>query len=68
MRGIRRTAGAAPAQKGPATADRIAAMLEAILADTLRGKRTRALLRAGLLTSAAEAGVDVLRMMEVSRH
>jgi len=25
-------------------------------------------LRAGFLTSAAEAGADVLRMMEVSRH
>jgi site-specific recombinase XerD len=44
MRGIRRTHGAAPTQKAPATAERIAAMLTAIPAGTLQGKRDRALL------------------------
>ena len=44
--GIRRTKGAKPAQKAPATAERIAAMLEAI-PDTLRGTRDRALLTLG---------------------
>lgn len=47
MRGIQRTAGAAPAQKAPATAERIGAMLEAIPANTLQGKRDRALLLLG---------------------
>ena len=37
MRGIRRESGTAPAQKAPATAGRIAAMLQAISDDTLRG-------------------------------
>ena len=44
--GIRRTKGAKPAQKAPATAERIAAMLEGI-PDTLRGTRDRALLTLG---------------------
>ncbi len=47
MRGTRRTAGAAPTQKAPATAYRIGAMLEAIPADTLLGQRGRALLLLG---------------------
>ena len=47
MRGIRRKSGTAPARKAPATADRVAAMLQAISSDTLRGKRDRALLLLG---------------------
>ena len=47
MRGIRRTAGTAPTRKAPATADRVAAMLQAISPDTLAGKRDRALLLLG---------------------
>ena len=44
--GIRRAKGAKPAQKAPATAERVTAMLDAI-PDTLRGKRDRALLALG---------------------
>jgi len=47
LRGIRRKRGTAPKQKAPATAGRIGAMLAAISADTLRGKRDRALLLLG---------------------
>jgi site-specific recombinase XerD len=46
MRGIRRTIGAAPDQKAPATADRIADMIASCPA-TLIGKRDRALLLLG---------------------
>ena len=44
--GIRRTKAAKPAQKAPATAERIAAILEGILT-MLRGTRDRALLTLG---------------------
>lgn len=47
LRGIRRSLGAARAPKAPATAERIGAMLDAIPADTLRGKRDRAMLALG---------------------
>ena len=47
MRGIRRKEGAALVQKAPATAERVEAMLKAIPADTLAGKRDRALLLFG---------------------
>jgi site-specific recombinase XerD len=47
MRGIRRTIGTAPGQKAAATADRIADMIAGIPADTLAGKRDRALLLLG---------------------
>jgi integrase len=46
MRGIRRTIGAAPDQKAPATSDRIAEMV-AHCPDTLTGRRDRALLLLG---------------------
>ena len=47
MRGIRRKEGTALVQKAPATAERVEAMLKAIPADTLAGKRDRALLLFG---------------------
>ena len=47
LRGIRRTMGAAPARKAPATASRIAAMAALAPAGTLRGLRDRALLLLG---------------------
>ena len=46
MRGIRRTIGAAPVRKAPATADLVVAMLK-LCPDTLAGKRDRALLALG---------------------
>ena len=47
LRGIRRTAGTAPMQKAPATADCLTTMLATIPADTLAGKRDRALILLG---------------------
>lgn len=47
MRGIRRTIGAKPDQKAAATADRLTAMIACIPAETLAGKRDRALLALG---------------------
>jgi site-specific recombinase XerD len=47
MRGLRRSIGAAPKRKAPATSARIKAMVRAIPADTLPGKRDRALLLLG---------------------
>jgi len=47
MNGIRRTKGVKPRQKAPATAERIAAMLEQIPAESMKGKRDRALLLLG---------------------
>jgi site-specific recombinase XerD len=46
LRGIRRTIGAAPEQKDPATADRVVSMV-AMIPDTLAGLRDRALLLLG---------------------
>ena len=46
VRGIRRSIGAAPVRKSPATADLVRQMLDACR-DTLRGKRDRALLALG---------------------
>ncbi|MCC2612644.1 site-specific integrase [Neorhizobium petrolearium] len=47
LKGIRRTVGTAPRQKAPATVDVIHALLARIDADTLQGKRDRALLLLG---------------------
>jgi site-specific recombinase XerD len=47
MAGIRNEKGTAPDRKAPATADRLTAMLGCIPADTLAGKRDRALLAIG---------------------
>lgn len=47
MRGIRRAVGAAPRQKLPATAERIISILAHVPADTLAGKRDRAILLLG---------------------
>ncbi len=54
MRGIRRIAGAAPAQKAPAITGRVEAMLQAIPADTLldHGKDS-----CGILTHRGRAGL-----------
>ena len=52
LRGIRRTAGTAPARKAPATADRIVAMVDKAGAD-IKGLRDRALLLLGLAPCSA---------------
>ena len=66
MRGIRRTAGTAPAQKAPATADRIAAMLEAVPTDTLRGKRDRAMLLLGFAGAFRRSELVALQMADLA--
>lgn len=66
MRGIRRTAGTAPAQKAPATADRIAAMLQAVPADTLRGKRDRALLLLGFAGAFRRSELVALEVADLA--
>lgn len=68
MRGIRRTFGAAPDQKAAATADRIADMIAGIPADTLAGKRDRALLLvgfAGTFRRSELVALTVADLMEV---
>ena len=66
MRGIRRTAGTAPAQKAPATADRIAAMLEAVPTDTLRGKRDRAMLLLGFAGAFRRSELVALHVADLA--
>lgn len=66
MRGIRRTAGAAPAQKAPATADRIGAMLQAIPDDTLLGQRDRALLLLGFAGAFRRSELVALQVADLA--
>ena len=66
MRGIRRTTGTAPAQKAPATADRIAAMLQAAPADTLQGKRDRALLLLGFAGAFRRSELVALQVADLA--
>lgn len=66
MRGIRRTAGATPAQKAPATADRIGAMLQAIPADTLLGQRDRALLLLGFAGAFRRSELVALQVADLA--
>ena len=63
--GIRRTKGAKPAQKAPATAERIAAMLEGI-PDTLRGRRDRALLTFGFAGAFRRSELVALEVSDLA--
>lgn len=65
LRGIRRTVGTAKAQKAPATAERVAAMLAAI-PDTLRGKRDRALLVLGFAGAFRRSELVALRVEDLT--
>jgi integrase len=65
MRGIRRTQRAAPAQKAPATAERIAAMVAA-LPYTLAGKRDRALLLLGFAGALRRAELVALGVADLA--
>ena len=63
--GIRRTKGAKPTKKAPATADRIAAMLAGI-PDTLRGKRDRALLTLGFAAASRRSELVALEVADLA--
>ena len=66
MRGIRRTSGTARAQKAPATAERVTSMLEAVLADTLMGKRDRALLLLGFAGAFRRSELVALQVADLA--
>ena len=66
LRGIRRTVGTAPKQKAPATAERIKAMLATISADTLRGKRDRALLLLGFAGAFRRSELVALEVADLA--
>jgi site-specific recombinase XerD len=66
MRGIRRTHRTAPAQKAPATAERIAMMIAAIPVDTLRGKRDRALILLGFAGAFRRSELVALRVEDIT--
>ncbi len=66
MRGIRRTAGAALAQKAPATAERMEAMLQAIPADTLLGQRDRAMLLLGFAGAFRRSELVALQVADLA--
>ena len=65
MRGIRRTIGTAKAQKAPATADRVRAMLDGC-PDTLRGLRDRALLALGFAGAFRRSELVALTVGDVT--
>jgi integrase len=64
MRGIRRTIGAKPEQKAPATAERIAAMVPLVPA-TLAGKRDRALLLLGFAGAFRRSELVALTVADI---
>lgn len=66
LRGIRRKMGTAPAQKAPATAERVSAMLATIQADTLRGKRDRALLLLGFAGAFRRSELVALEIADLA--
>ena len=66
LRGIRRKMGTAPKQKAPATAERVAAMLAAIPADTLQGKRDRALLLLGFAGAFRRSELVALEVADLA--
>jgi site-specific recombinase XerD len=66
LRGIRRSVGTAPAQKAPATAERVAAMLALIPATTLRGKRDRAMLALGFAGAFRRSELVALRVEDLT--
>lgn len=63
--GIRREKGAKPTQKAPATAERIAAMIEAI-PDTRRGQRDKALLAIGFAGAFRRSELVALEVADIT--
>ncbi len=63
--GIRRARGAKPAQKAPATAERVTTMLASI-PDTLRGKRDRALLALGFAGAFRRSELVALQLADLA--
>lgn len=64
--GIRRSMGTKRAQKAPATAERVAAMLATISADTLKGKRDRALLALGFAGAFRRSELVALKFADLA--
>jgi site-specific recombinase XerD len=67
IRGIRRRLGVAPAQKAPATARAIAAMLEHV-PDTMIGRRDRAILLIGFAAALRRSELAALDLVDVEQH
>lgn len=63
--GIRRELGTAPAKKRAATADLLARMVETIPADTLKGKRDRALLLMGFACAMRRSELVALNAADI---
>jgi hypothetical protein len=78
VRGIRRSLGAAPSKKAPATAERVIGVAPLAGAEIVKVHARRAgldpklfaghSLRSGFLTSAAARGASIFKMADQSRH
>lgn len=68
MKGIRRRVGTAPDQKAAATVEILSAMLMRIPADTLAGKRDRALLALGFAGAFRRSELVALDVADLSEH
>jgi site-specific recombinase XerD len=66
-RGIRRRIGVAPAQKAPATARAIGAMVEH-MPDTLIGRRDRAILLIGFAAALRRSELSALQVSDIETH
>jgi site-specific recombinase XerD len=66
LKGIRRTLGTAPAQKAPATAEALSAMLAHVDARTLRGTRDRAVLLLGFAGALRRSELVALNVEDLS--
>lgn len=67
MSGIRRELGTAPTRKSAATADIVARMVEQIPADTMKGKRDRALILVGFATAMRRSELVALNVDDIER-
>lgn len=67
LRGIRRRTGVAVERKAPATARAIAGMLKRIPADTLQGKRDRAILLIGFAAALRRSELVSLTLADIER-
>jgi site-specific recombinase XerD len=67
LRGIRRKLGAAAEQKAPATAQAVRAMLKHISADTLIGKRDRAVILLGFAAALRRSELVALEVRDIER-
>ena len=66
LAGIRREKGTRPTRKAPATAERVGAMLAGIPADTMRGRRDRALLTLGFAGAFRRSELVALEVADLA--